>query len=71
MTHQMGVVLLVVLPESGGHWYNQRHVGDEREDLVVQWLAKRQEMGQLVLCCEQILAACPPDHVGQGDNCPP
>ena len=47
--YQVGVVLLVVLPEGGGGRDHQHHVAEDAEYLIVERLLERQEVAELVL----------------------
>jgi len=67
-THQVGVVLLVVLAKRGGGRDHQHHVAEDAEYLIVKRLFERQEVAELVLqadgrslrqeCCSAIRRAC-------------
>lgn len=46
----MGVVFLMILPELGGHGYNNGAIGGDCKDFVPEWFLERKEMTDLMLC---------------------
>lgn len=48
--YQVRVVFLMILPELGGHWYNNGTIGSDCKNLVPEWLLERKEMADLMLC---------------------
>lgn len=48
--YQVRVMFLMILPELGGHRYNNGTVGSDCKDLVPEWFLERKEMADLMLC---------------------
>lgn len=48
--YQMGVVLLMILPELGGHGYNNGAVGGNCKGFVPERFLEREEVTDLMLC---------------------